>query len=83
MLTLPTADKNDGTNLRVTRPRVVTNYQEYFFGVDVCDQLRAKYAIGRPPSKWWKYLMNFIIDICIINAFLVKSEGPQTELERT
>ncbi|CAG2204063.1 unnamed protein product [Mytilus edulis] len=75
--------QKDGTNARVTRPRVVTNYQENFRGVDISDQLRAKYSIGRPSKKWWKYLMNFIIDLCIVNSFIVKAETEVPQVART
>lgn len=75
--------QKDGTNARVTRPRVVTNYQENFRGVDICDQLRVKYAIGRSSKKWWKYLMNFLIDLSIINAFIVWSETEVPQPART
>ena len=36
---------------QITRPKIVTNYQNNFRGVDLCDQLRAKYPVGRSVKK--------------------------------
>lgn len=45
----------DGTVISVPRPESVGLYQQYFRGVDIFDQLRSKYPVGRPSKKWWKY----------------------------
>ncbi|CAG2238615.1 unnamed protein product [Mytilus edulis] len=58
-------------------------FKEVMSRVDISDQLRAKYSIGRPSKKWWKYLMNFIIDLCIVNSFIVKAETEVPQVART
>jgi hypothetical protein len=40
-------------------PDPVYKYQQYMRGVDICDQLRGKYPVGRPCKKWWRYLLFF------------------------
>nr|XP_034321557.1 piggyBac transposable element-derived protein 4-like isoform X2 [Crassostrea gigas] len=42
----------DGTVISVPRPESVGLYQQYFRGVDIFDQLRSKYPVGRPSKKW-------------------------------
>ena len=64
----------DGSVVQVRRPSAVTNYQAFYRGVDITDQLRSKYPVGRPSKKWWKYLLNFLIKICVINAYLLFKE---------
>jgi hypothetical protein len=56
-------------------------YQKYFRGVDICDQLRSKYPIGRNSKKWWKYLMNFLINLCIINGYILYTENSQLHVK--
>jgi hypothetical protein len=74
--------QKDGTVRQVNRPRPVTNYQEYYRGVDLCDQLRAKYPVGRSSKKWWRYMFHFIINICIINGFITMVESHPESHER-
>lgn len=62
--------QKDGTVRMISRPRIITNYQDNFRGVDICDQLRSKYPVGRSSKKWWKFLLNFLINLCIINGFV-------------
>ena len=47
-------------------------------GVDLFDQHRSYYPVGRPGKKWWRYLLWFLVEASIINAFLIfkKSTGP-------
>ena len=40
-------------------------------GVDVADQLRSYYEIGRRSIKWWKYVWFFILNVCLINAHIL------------
>ncbi|XP_069127706.1 piggyBac transposable element-derived protein 4-like [Argopecten irradians] len=66
------------------RPPTITQYQRYMGGVDRCMQHRAKNPVGRPAKKYWKYLLNFILELCLINAFQVWKETPgATATKRT
>ncbi|XP_052092500.1 uncharacterized protein LOC127728960 [Mytilus californianus] len=47
--------QKDSTVKQNTRPRIINNYQANFRGVDICDQLRSKYLVGRSSKKWWKF----------------------------
>lgn len=65
-----------GGAIEITRPPPVTLYQHYMGGVDRCMQHRAKNPIGRPSKKYWKFLFNFILEVCVINAFIIWQETP-------
>ena len=47
----------------------------FFRGVDIFDQFRSKYLVGRPSKKWWKYVLFFLINTTIIDAFLIMKES--------
>ena len=74
--------QKDGSSRQLTRPQAVSLYQQNFRGVDVCDQLRAAYGVGRASKKWWKYLLHFMLNMSIINGFVVMIETPDTPVER-
>ncbi|CAG2227154.1 unnamed protein product [Mytilus edulis] len=74
--------QKDGTMKHITRPRIITNYQANFRGVDICDQLRSKYPVGRSSKKWWKFLFNFLTNICIINGFVLYDHFNQVEKKK-
>ena len=60
----------------VDAPIAVANYQAYMAGVDRADQLRTQYSCSRKAKKYWKYLFAFLLDICIVNAFLLFRMSP-------
>ncbi|WAR15706.1 hypothetical protein MAR_005811 [Mya arenaria] len=44
-------------------------------GVDLHDQFRAKYNIGRCGKKWWRYIFWFILNCCIVNAGILYQQA--------
>lgn len=68
--------------MEITRPPPVTQYQANMGGVDRAMQHRAKNPVGRPSKKYWKFLMNFILELCLINAFLVYKGTRDVRLPR-
>uniref|UniRef100_A0A8C8A3K3 Si:ch211-130m23.5 n=1 Tax=Oryzias sinensis TaxID=183150 RepID=A0A8C8A3K3_9TELE len=68
------SDSMDGC-LGVPRPLPLLLYQENMRGVDLCDQLRECYQVGRPCKKWWRYFLWFYVNLCIVNAYIVMRES--------
>ena len=60
------------------RPPPVADYQEFMSGVDRNMQHRAKNPVGRPAKKYWKYITNYILELCLINSFLIWKSTPGT-----
>ncbi|KAK3102565.1 hypothetical protein FSP39_012229 [Pinctada imbricata] len=60
-----------GGHVLIQRPPAVAHYQENYYGVDRAMQYRAKCPVGRQSRKYWKYFMNFILEVSIVNAFLL------------
>ena len=58
-------------NQDVSKPAVVDKYNKHMGGVDLADQLRQYYSIGRSSFKWYRYIFWFLMDISICNSFLL------------
>ncbi|KAH3808535.1 hypothetical protein DPMN_136892 [Dreissena polymorpha] len=43
----------------------------YMGGVDLHDQYRAKYDVGSCSKNYWRYLFWFLLNCCIVNAFIM------------
>lgn len=52
-------------------PVPILTYNKYMGGVDLHDQHRAYYPVGRPCRKWWRYLFWFLVQSCLVNAFTI------------
>ena len=52
-------------------PKPVVQYNKAMSDVDLNDQNRSYYLVGRPGTKWWRYLFNYLVQISIINAFIL------------
>ena len=63
--------KKGGGLLDVPIPSAIVDYNSAMFGVDLNDQYRSYYGVGRPGNKWWRYLFNYLIQISIINSFIL------------
>uniref|UniRef100_A0A8D3BVI7 Si:ch211-130m23.5 n=1 Tax=Scophthalmus maximus TaxID=52904 RepID=A0A8D3BVI7_SCOMX len=64
-----------GLSFGVPRPLPLLLYQENMRGVDLCDQLRECYHVGRPCKKWWRYFLWFYVNLCIVNAYIMLRES--------
>jgi hypothetical protein len=40
-------------------------------GVDVSDQKRECYGVGRSSKKWWKFILHFVLNVCLVNSFIL------------
>lgn len=58
-------------NQQVSKPAVVELYNKHMGGVDLADQLRNYYSLGRSSCKWYRYLFWFLVDISICNSFIL------------
>ena len=61
----------DGDN----KPDVVALYNSNMGGVDRHDQLSSYYIVGRSSRKFWRYILSFLINGSIINAYILWKKG--------
>jgi Transposase IS4 len=64
----------DGEQKEVPCPAAIVSYQQHMRGVDVLSQIQQYYAIGRRVWKWWHTLMWWLIDMAIINAWILYNQ---------
>ena len=57
--------------IKINCPLPIINYTENMGGVDLSDQKRAYYGVGRTTRKWWKYILYFVIDVAAVNSFII------------
>ena len=68
--------QRDGTIIQVPSTPVVRSYNKNMGGIDLSDQLRGYYAVGRKSRKWWRYLFWFCVDFSIVNASILETLAP-------
>lgn len=63
--------RSSGERSDVLQPRVVANYSNYMGGVDHHDWLLEKHGIAIRGKKWYWCLFIRIIDMAIVNGFVL------------
>ena len=58
----------------IIKPQCVLSYNEEMRGVDRSDQRASTYQCVRKCVKWYKKLFFYILDICIVNSYLLHVE---------
>ena len=68
--------KNDGkfAVIHIKQPSCIERYNKFMNGVDKSDQLLSKYNILRKCLRWWKTLFFHLIDIAIVNGYILFQE---------
>ena len=70
------AQRRTGANVAVLpQPHSVHSYNKFMGGVDVHDQYRACYDVGRKGKKAWRYMFWYLFNVAIINAFIMYKEA--------
>lgn len=60
-----------GSRAEIGCPKVVEEYNKIMGGVDKFDQYHERYAIGRRSTKWWHRIFYYLIDLAIVNSYLL------------
>ena len=58
----------------VPQPRVISHYNSYMNAVDRSDQILATHNVLRKCVRWWKTLFFHLIDMTIVNSFILFQE---------
>ena len=65
--------QKDGSALQVPCPEAIVQYTNRMGGVDRFDEKRGRYSVSRRCTRWWMRIFYFLIDSCIVNAFILFS----------
>ena len=78
--------RNDGqwTERLVRQPRIFQTYNMKMNAVDRSDQIPTAFTTQRKCVRWWKTLFFHLIDIAVVNSFILFSEhmAKYGEIER-
>ena len=68
--------KADGvwSTIDVPQPKVFHMYNQYMNAVDRSDQILATYNVQRKCIRWWKTLFFHLIDVAVVNSFILFQE---------
>jgi hypothetical protein len=62
---------NGEQKIQMPCPNTVMNYTCNMGRVDLGDQLHECYGVGCSSKKWWKFVFHFIINVSIMNSFML------------
>ena len=72
--------RSGARHFKVTQPLCAHQYNRFMNGTDIFDQKKGKYQVGRPSKKMWKYLLNFCLSACLVNAWILFKKGTTRKL---
>ena len=60
----------------ILKPLVVEEYNRHMGGVDTGDLLQSYYGFSHCTVKWWRWLFFHLIDLAIVNAYILYLMSP-------
>ena len=64
----------DSQRKEIKMPQLVGVYNKYMNGVDRSDQMVSYYALRQKTMKWWKRLIFHVLNVAVVNAFVLYKE---------
>ena len=68
--------QKDGSRKAIPCPTAIKVYNTYMGGVDLADARRKTYSCSRKSKKWWHRLFFFLVDLSVVNAYILACETP-------
>ena len=63
-------------------PESVVQYNKHMEGVDLADQNRSYYSVGRDSKKFWKSLLWYTFNAAIVNSYILLKQSLPRPLTR-
>ena len=63
----------------IQKPTVIEKYNTYMGGVDKADQLVTYYGYPHFSKKWWKQVFFHLLDMTIVNAYILYKQSSTTK----
>ena len=64
-----------GVQRMVNCPASIKTYNQYMGGVDLADQKRSYYPVGRESKKFWRYLFWYMLNTALINSHILYTDS--------
>ena len=78
-----TKQRGEYSELTLPQPFAIHEYNQYMNGLDRSDQMLTCHNVSRKCKRWWKTLFFHLIDIAIVNSFILfqryRAENPDVE----
>lgn len=68
---LPAQRQVGANTISLEQPHAVGQYNQYMGGVDLQDQFRTTYQVGRNGKKSWRYIFWFLLNSAIVNSWII------------
>ena len=75
--TVPHHRWRQGRQEDVEKPVVICDYTSHMGAVDRSDHYCASYSFTRKTLRWWRKLLFWLIEVCMVNSFLLYKEVHQ------
>ena len=75
----PIRGRMESMNTDIEKPTLVTAYNADMGGVDVSDKMVCHYASERATQQYWKKIFQNLLDVVILNSWIVYSMTESTE----
>lgn len=72
-------DKTNKTRIKITCPHVIKEYNAHMGGVDLLDSFIGRYCISMRSRKWYLRIFYHLLDMTVINSWLVYKDLKGTE----
>lgn len=72
--TAPHSRWRNGRQEDVEKPDVIRDYTANMGAVDRSDHYCASYSFTRKTLRWWRKLFFWLVEVCMVNSFLVYKE---------
>ena len=66
----------DGQSSQIPCPESIKLYNKFMGGVDLADARRKTYSCSRRAKKWWHRLFYYLLDVAVVDAFILHAESP-------
>ena len=67
----------------IRKPHAIEEYNRHMGGVDKSDQLLSYYGFGHCTVKWWRRVWFHLIDMAVVNSYILYKESSQSTRKLT
>lgn len=74
-------DKSKRAKIKIDCPHIIKEYNAHMGGVDLMDSFIGRYRITMRSRKWYLRIFYHLLDMCVINSWLIYKDLKSTEVD--